>query len=135
MLFHELPDNSEIKWNIEVTEDLINNFAQAIDDYNPIHISHEKAIEAGFKTRIFHGAGLLGVISSAVANKLPGPGSILLKLDLKYIAPAFLGDKLTCSILVKKKYKINNTVSLSCSITNNAFKKILTGNLTVLVPN
>ena len=135
MLFHEIQNNTELKWSIEVTEKLINNFAEAINDFNPLHISDDKAINAGFKARIFHGAGLFGIISSGVANKLPGPGSILLKSDLKFVAPAFLGDKLTCSIFVIKKYKVNNTVALSCLITDSSYKKILTGNLTVLVSN
>jgi len=134
MDFDQIADDASLEWNVSVTDVLIDDFAAAISDYNPIHMSHDNAVEAGFKTRLFHGAGLVGLISSAVANKLPGSGSILLKIDASYLKPAYLGDELVCTLSVDKLYKLNRTIRFSYLICNGDSEKLAQGNVTVMVP-
>lgn len=129
----QIADDASLEWNVSVTDALIDDFAAAISDYNTIHMSHDNAVEAGFKTRLFHGAGLLGLISSAVANKLPGSGSILLKIDANYLKPAYLGDELICTLSVDKIYKLKRVIRLSYAIRNGASEKLARGNATVMV--
>ena len=131
--FDQIADDASLEWNVRVTDVLIDDFAAAISDYNPIHMMHDKAVEAGFKTRIFHGAGLVGLISSTVANKLPGPGSILLKIDASYLKPAYLGDELICTLSVDKIYKLKEIIRFSYLIRNRASEKLALGSVTVMV--
>tara|TARA_B100000768_G_scaffold157753_1_gene155996 strand:- start:1950 stop:2366 length:417 start_codon:yes stop_codon:yes gene_type:complete len=135
MGFDEIQDDTVLEWNVTVTSALIDDFASAISDYNPIHMSHAEAIKAGFKTRLLHGVGLMGLISSTVANKLPGAGSILLKIDATYLNPAYLGSELVCTLSVVKKYRSNNTIRFSYLIRNHDLDKLAFGNVTVMVPS
>ena len=135
MGFDEIADDAILEWNVAVTAELIDNFAAAISDYNPIHMSHQEAMQAGFKTRLLHGVGLVGLISTAVASKLPGAGSVLLKIDASYMKPAYLGSELVCTLSVAKKYRSNNTIRFSYLIRNHDLDKLALGSVTVMVPN
>jgi acyl dehydratase len=95
MVFDQIADDASFEWSATVTASLIDSVAAAISDYNPIHMSHVNAVEAGFSTRVFHGVGSIGLISAAVADNLPGPDSILLKIDSSFLKPAYLGDDLS----------------------------------------
>jgi 3-hydroxybutyryl-CoA dehydratase len=134
MNFDQIGDDEVLEWSVSVTTQLIDNFAGAIEDFNPIHISHDAAVSSGFQTRVFHGIGLVGLISSAVANKLPGAGSVLLKLDSSFLSPAYLGDNLSLRLAVEKKYKLNSTIRFSYLICNDNSKKIALGHVLVMVP-
>ena len=135
MGFDDIATDTVLEWNVTVTSELIDNFAAAISDFNPLHMSHEKAIQAGFETRLLHGVGLIGLISTAVATKLPGEGSILLKIDASFIKPAYLGSELVCSLKVAKKFKSNNTVRFSYLIRNDDLDKLALGSASVMVPS
>ena len=59
-----------------ITEADIVLFAGVSGDNNAIHTNEEFAASTVFKGRIAHGMLSASVISAAIANKLPGPGTI-----------------------------------------------------------
>ena len=61
-----------------ITEADIVLFAAVSGDNNALHINAEYAATTIFETRTAHGMLSASVISAAIANKLPGPGSIYL---------------------------------------------------------
>ena len=67
-----------------VTEADIVLFAAVSGDNNAIHINEEFAAGTIFKGRIAHGLLSASVISAAIANKLPGPGSIYVSQSLRF---------------------------------------------------
>jgi 3-hydroxybutyryl-CoA dehydratase len=62
-----------------ITEADIVLFAGASGDNNAVHINEEFAATTPFKGRIAHGMLSASVISAAIANKLPGPGTIYMQ--------------------------------------------------------
>ena len=74
-------------------------------DENPIHTDEEFASKSIFGKRIAPGLLVASYISAVIANNLPGPGSIYLGQNLKFLHPVFDGDeiqvKLTISGFVK----------------------------------
>ena len=70
-----------------ITEADIVLFAAVSGDNNALHINAEYAATTIFETRIAHGMLSASVISAAIANKLPGPGSIYLSQSLRFRAP------------------------------------------------
>lgn len=57
-------------------------FAELSGDNNPIHLDEDYASKSIFKKPIVHGILTAGLISSVIANRLPGEGSIYLGQDL-----------------------------------------------------
>jgi 3-hydroxybutyryl-CoA dehydratase len=98
-----------------ITEADIVLFAGASGDNNAVHINEEFAQTTRFKGRIAHGMLSASVISAAIANKLPGPGTIYLKQTLEFKAPVRAGDTVHATVTVRdllreKKLVFLNTV-------------------------
>jgi len=70
-------------------------YAGVTGDFNPAHINEIYAGKTFFKGRIAHGMLLAGFISAVLANQLPGPGSIYIRQEVNFLAPARCGDTIT----------------------------------------
>jgi 3-hydroxybutyryl-CoA dehydratase len=75
-----------------ITEADIVLFAGVSGDNNAVHVNEEFAATTAFGGRIAHGFLTASVISAAVANRLPGPGTIYMGQQLKFRAPVRPGD-------------------------------------------
>jgi 3-hydroxybutyryl-CoA dehydratase len=73
-------------------------FSGISGDFNPIHLNTEYAKDTMFKERIVQGVLIVGLISSVIANKLPGPGSIFLSQEIKYVSPVKINDTITAIV-------------------------------------
>jgi 3-hydroxybutyryl-CoA dehydratase len=85
-----------------ITEADIVLFAAVSGDNNAIHINEEFAAGTIFKGRIAHGLLSASVISAAIANKLPGPGSIYVSQSLRFRAPVRANDTVRATVTVKE---------------------------------
>ena len=85
-----------------ITEADIVMFAGVSGDINAIHINEEFAATTAFKGRIAHGMLSASVISAAVANRLPGPGTIYLSQQLNFLAPVRPGDTVHATVTVRE---------------------------------
>lgn len=75
-----------------ITEADIAQFAAVSGDHNAVHMDEEFAATTRFGGRIAHGFLTASVISAAVANHLPGPGTIYLSQQLNFRAPVRIGQ-------------------------------------------
>ena len=85
-----------------ITEADIVLFAGVSGDTNAIHINEEYAATTAFGGRIAHGFLSASVISAAVANRLPGPGTIYLNQQLNFLAPVRPGDTVHATVTVRE---------------------------------
>jgi 3-hydroxybutyryl-CoA dehydratase len=85
-----------------ITEADIVLFAGASGDNNAVHINQEFAATTPFKSCIAHGMLTASVISAAIANKLPGPGTIYLGQKLEFKAPVRAGDTVRATVTVRE---------------------------------
>ena len=85
-----------------VTEADIVLFAAVSGDNNAIHINEEFAAGTIFKRRIADGMLSASVISAAIANKLPGPGTIYMSQSLRFRAPVRAGDTVRATVTIKE---------------------------------
>jgi 3-hydroxybutyryl-CoA dehydratase len=83
-----------------VTEQVLEHFAEATGDRNPIHFDEDYAATTRFGGRIAHGLLVGGIISSLLANELPGPGTVYLGQELSFRAPVRIGDDVRCEVEV-----------------------------------
>ena len=84
-----------------VTEADIVLFAGVSGDNNAVHTNEEFARTTPFGGRIAHGFLTASVISAAVANRLPGPGTVYLGQQLRFRAPVRPGDTVHATVTVK----------------------------------
>lgn len=109
-------------------------FAGITGDFNPAHIDEEYSKNTFFKSRIAHGILLAGFISTVIGYHLPGPGSIYLGQNLKFKAPARIGDTVTAKGVVKEIIEGKNRVILETTCTNQDGVLLLDGQATVSPP-
>jgi len=83
-----------------ITEADIVLFAAVSGDNNAMHVNEEFAMTTRFGGRIAHGFLTASVISAAVANRLPGPGTIYLSQQLNFRAPVRIGQTVHASVSV-----------------------------------
>ena len=104
-----------------ITQDDLDKFISICNDVNPIHVNEEFAKNAKFKNKIAHGILVSSLISTAVGTKMPGPGSVWLDQNLKFLLPVYVGDTITATseILVKIKDRQQVVVRTTCTNQNN----------------
>jgi 3-hydroxybutyryl-CoA dehydratase len=117
-----------------VTESVINDFAKATGDFNPIHLDQTYAEKTYFKGRIAHGVLSLGYISSVLGNLLPGPGGIYLSQEVKFLAPVRIGDIITAKVEVIDLIPEKNRIKLKTTCTNQGGEVVVDGTAWSLCP-
>ena len=95
-----------------ITEADIVLFAAASGDNNALHVNEEFAATTRFGGRIAHGFLTASVISAAVANRLPGPGTIYLSQQLNFRAPVRIGQTVHASVSVNSIDRERRRVTL-----------------------
>ena len=100
MTIHEIAVGQTAEFTKTVTETDVVLFAGITGDFNPAHVNAAEAERSRFGGRIAHGMLSAGFISAAIAMRLPGPGTIYLKQDLKFVKPVYLGDEVTATVTV-----------------------------------
>jgi acyl dehydratase len=116
-----------------ITDDDIHKFADVSGDHNPLHLDDEFARTTRFGRRIAHGMLSASLISSVIANQLPGQGSIYLGQTLQFVAPVFPGDTLTAQVIVVSIRADKPIVKLETICTNQRDEVVIKGEATVLV--
>ena len=85
---------------VEVTERRIELFAEASDDFNPVHMDEAYAAKTAYRGRIAHGLLSASFGSAVVGTILPGAGAIYLHQTLVFERPVRIGDRVTARVTV-----------------------------------
>ncbi len=132
--FEDLSVGMTASYAKTITETDIVLFAGISGDVNPVHLNEEFAIETMFEGRIAHGMLTASFISTVLGTKLPGPGCIYLRQDLRFLAPVRPGDTVHSQITItdvnaEKKRVYAHTV---CRVGDTS---VVEGEATLFVPN
>lgn len=114
-----------------VTEEVVRRFAEITGDFNPVHIDPEFAAKSLFKERVAHGMLGAGLISAVIGTQLPGPNTIYLGQDLKFVAPVKLGDTITAEIEVIEKIDKPKILKLRTTVRRQDGTNVIEGVATV----
>lgn len=117
-----------------VTEGDVTLFAGISGDFNPAHMDAEAAKDSIFGQRVAHGMLSAGFISNVLGNQLPGPGTIYMGQDLKFLKPVFIGDTVTATVTAKEKNEEKNRLILDTVVTNQNGEEVIVGTATVMPP-
>lgn len=118
-----------------VGRDDIDLFAAVSGDVNPAHLDATFAATDLFGHIVAHGMWTAALISAVLGTKLPGPGTIYLGQDLKFLKPVAPGDTIIATVSVKEKRPEKRIVLLDTICTNQAGDKVLAGTATVIAPD
>ena len=69
-------------------------------DDNPIHRDAAAARAAGFEREVVHGLLATSLVSRMLGTQLPGPGTILLGVDLSYVRPVHVEELVSVAVEV-----------------------------------
>jgi 3-hydroxybutyryl-CoA dehydratase len=97
-----------------VSEQDVIDFARVSGDHNPLHMDEDYARTTQFKGRIAHGALSASYISAILGNDLPGPGAVFMELNLKFVRPVRIGDRVTSTAevieMIERGYRVRLAV-------------------------
>lgn len=118
-----------------VAPDDIALFAAVSGDVNPAHMDPAYAATDIFGHIIVHGMWTGALVSAVLGTKLPGPGTIYLEQNLKFLKPVSPGDVITATVTVKEKRPEKRIVILDTSCMNQNAVQVLSGTATVIAPS
>jgi len=130
----ELEIGGASEFSKTIAESDVYLYAGLTGDFNPAHINEEYAEKTFFKTRIAHGMLPAGFISAILGTQLPGPGTIYLKQEFKFLAPVRIGDTITARVEVIAIDKEKKKVRLKTTCTNQEGTVVLDGEAVVSPP-
>ncbi len=117
-----------------VTETDVILFAGITGDFNPAHVDEVEAAKGMFAGRIAHGLLSAGFISTVLAMRLPGPGTIYLSQNLRFVRPVRIGDTVTARVEVAEVVAAKRRVRLATIVSNHHGDTVIDGEATVMVP-
>lgn len=132
--FEDLSVGMVATYEREVTEAMIESFADVSGDHNPLHLDEEYAANTFFKGRIAHGMLSASFISKIFGTVMPGKGSIYISQNLKFLAPVRIGDMVVTTVEVTAIDERKKRISFSskCQVGETL---VIDGDATLLVPS
>lgn len=89
-------------------------FAGVSGDTNPVHLDEEFASKTIFEGRVAHGMLTASLISTVLGTRLPGPGAIYIRQDLRFKAPVRVGDTVLATCIVSKLDEARGFATFDC---------------------
>jgi 3-oxoacyl-[acyl-carrier protein] reductase len=111
----------------KITEADVRKFVDMTGDDNPLHVDRAYAETTAFKDIVVHGMLGASFISTVIGTKLPGTGALWVSQNMEFLLPVRLGDTLTISAKVLRKYERERLLELDTRILNQNQQLILTG--------
>ena len=106
-------------------------FTEMTGDRNPLHYDHARASASRFGGIIVQGGVTSGLLNAIVAEELPGPGSVFLHVDWRFLRPVRPGDVITAMVEVVDVRPDKPISTLRTTITNQEGTVVLDGQATV----
>jgi acyl dehydratase len=110
-----------------VTARDIELFTEITGDRNPLHYDEEAAARSRFGGLIVQGGVTSGLLNAVVAEDLPGPGSVFLRVDWSFKAPVRPGDEITAEVEVLEAREDKPLSRLRTTITDQDGTVVLDG--------
>jgi acyl dehydratase len=114
-----------------VTARDIELFTELSGDRNPLHYDEARAEASRFGGIIVQGGVTSGLLNAVVAEDLPGPGSVFLRVEWDFRAPVRPGDEITAEVEVLDVRADKPITRLRTTITNQEGAVVLDGNALV----
>jgi acyl dehydratase len=112
----------------QILPEHIEMFSEISGDYNPLHYDEAVAEASPFGEIVVQGGVTSSILNAVVAEKLPGPGTVFLQLDLSFVAPVRPGDTITGEVEVTEVRLDKPITTLAVRVTRDDGVVALRGN-------
>ena len=130
----ELQVGDTAKFSKTVSESDVYLFAGVTGDLNPAHVNEDYAKNTFFETRIAHGMLSAGFISAVIGTMLPGPGTVYMRQEVRFLAPVRFGDTVTAVVEVAEIIADKKRVRLKTYCVNQENTTVVDGEALVSPP-
>jgi len=131
--FDEIKIGQSKKFQITITESMVNDFAKISGDFSPIHMDKTYAKSTTFKKRVVHGMLLASFLSRVDGMYLPGKHALYFSQNIEFRNPCFIGDELTIESKVIDKSISTKILKIESKIFNQKNEILLYGEGRVIV--
>jgi acyl dehydratase len=94
----------------------IERFTEISGDRNPLHYDEAAARASRFGEIVVQGGVTSAILNAVVAEDLPGPGTVFLHVDWRFVAPVRPGDTITGSVEVLEVREDKPITKLATSV-------------------
>ena len=123
------------EFSIEITESMVDNFAEFSGDYNELHMDEDYASTTSFGKRICHGMLLTSFFSRLVGMSIPGKNALYFSQSINFQSPCFIGDRILVRGEVTEKSESTHIITIKTTILNQDSKCLIDGIAKVIVHN
>ena len=106
-------------------------FIEITGDRNPLHYDEAAARGWVFGGLIVQGGVTSGILSAIVAEDLPGPGTVSLGMELKFVKAVYVGDTITGRVEVSSVRPDKPICALAVSVRKQKDEVCLSGTATI----
>jgi len=110
-----------------LTFDNVKTYAETTGDYNPLHFDENFAAKTKFEDLVVKGGLASEILNALVAMDMPGSGTVFMSQDLKFIAPMFIGDTTSASVVVLEVHATKPVTKLKMAITRQMEETVVEG--------
>ena len=111
-----------------ISESDVYIFAGITGDFNPLHIDKVASEKSIFKERIAHGILVSGLISTVIGMQMPGPGTIYMEQNTRFLKPVKIGDTVTAVVEISEIINdAKSIIKLSTDVYNQKDEKVISG--------
>lgn len=130
---NEISIGQKKTFEIQITEEMVENFANLSGDYNPLHMDKEFAKSKNFKNRICHGMLLSTFFSRLIGMYLPGKNALYFSQTLNFQSPCFINENIIVHGEVTEIISSIKTIILETKIFNASQECLVDGIAKVII--
>ena len=113
--------------SLTLTANHVRTFAELTGDYNPLHFDEAFVSRTKFGCLVVQGGLTTGLLHALVAMDLPGPGTVFLSQNWKFLAPVYIGDTITAQAEVLSVHLTKPVTQLKVEVTRQSSEVVLEG--------
>lgn len=133
LTIHEIQIGDKASFAKTISESDVYLYAGISGDINPAHINAEAAEKGIFKERIAHGMLTASFISAVLGVHLPGPGTIYLGQELRFLKAVKFGDTVKAEVEVVEHQVAKNRLKLK-TVCYNQYNELVLEGLALVMP-
>ncbi len=131
--YDEINIGHKEKFEVTVTEQMLERFLEITSDTNPLHADKEYAMAEGYENRVAYGMLTASFMSTLAGVYIPGERSLIKEIKVKFAKPVYPDETLTVEGEVTDKNDTFNMIVLKVTMRNDKGEKVLRGSMDIMI--